>query len=354
MFTIKAADVNEALWLGVTHLLDNGVEEQSRNGPVLVAPGPVCIEYTNPLQRVLYSPTRDANAVFHFMESLWMLAGDNDIEFPSFFNSTYGQFSDDGSTMWDAYGWRWRTFFGWDQLALIAHELVANPASRRCVLSMWNGYAQTNFKHPLRLPEEHGFCEDFGVAVNGGKAVPCNTHAYFAAKSGRLNMTVVNRSNDAIWGCFGANAVHFSFLLEYMAMRTGLAVGSYYQFTNNLHVYTDKFSREKLHLVATESAALRYRAVSPTYTIEPGFDEDLSKFMAWARAVIRAYKTDSNILLDVPSLKTPLMHAVAVPMFLFWTYRKLGDAHSADVCLNGIDSPDWHKACSEWAERRKK
>src|SRR6185312_12077463 len=249
MFSYKAHDVNEALSFGLQHLLREGIEETSRVGPVLVAPGPVCIEYVNPRQRVLYSPTRDANHVFHLMESLWLLSGSNEIEFPVFFNKAYAQFSDDGTTIWDSYGWRWRQFFGYDQLEEIVAELKRNPSSRRCVLSMWNGaeWSAGNGPDPSWAREDGLWMQsDLSVACNGGKAVPCNTHAYFAVRGGKLNMTVMNRSNDAMWGCFGANAVHFSLLLEYMAVRVGLPMGSYFQFTNNLHTYTDKFSVDML------------------------------------------------------------------------------------------------------------
>lgn len=383
MHTIKADNVNEALSKGLKHLLSDGIEEISRNGPVLVAPGPVCIEYTNPRKRVLFSPTRDANHVFHFMEFLWFMSGSNELEFPMFFNSTYGQFSDDGKTMWDAYGHRWKTFFGYDQLEPIITELKNNPTSRRCVLSMWNAwphagdYDQNHTDQPFGTDlRDH----DLHVATHGGKAVPCNTHAYFAIRDGKLNMTVMNRSNDAIWGCFGANMVHFSFLLEYMAMRIGVPVGSYYQFTNNLHTYTDKFSIEKLNIIEDEchTAVLDnqgeadYRdwaGVQPGYAIEPGFDEDLALFMPWALDIIRATNVSHvaddtgreigiqiafSKALNVPPCKTPFFHAVAVPMFLFWVYRKWKDTYSSDICLAGIDAPDWHFAINEWVERRRK
>lgn len=350
MFSYRADSVNQALQYAVEHLLHEGVEETSRVGSVLVAPGPVCIEYTNPQQRVLYSPTRDANHVFHVMETLWMLSGSNEIEFPVFFNSAYSQFSDDGTTMWDSYGHRWRNFFGYDQLEEIIAELKSNPTSRRCVLSMWNSWPMAgdydqnrNSNRATANLHDH----DLQVAVSGGKAVPCNTHAYFAIRAGKLNMTVMNRSNDCMWGAFGANAVHFSFLLEYMAMRIGVPMGSYYQFTNNLHVYTDKFSREKLEKIAYECATVEL--MEPGSSIGEGFDEDLKLFMPWALSVIRSTPAPP---MDVPQLKTHFMWAVIVPMFLFWVYRKWKDVYSSNVCLDGIDAPDWQLACREWKERR--
>lgn len=353
MFSFAADNVNQAMQYAIEHLLHEGVEESSRNGPVLVAPGPVCIEYLNPRQRVLLSPTRDANHVFHLMESLWMLAGDNDIEFPTFFNSKYGQFSDDGKTMWDAYGWRWRRFFGYDQLDAIVDELKSSPTSRRCVLAMWSAEAGDDTRYFFESKNGLRYHDDLGAACNGGKAVPCNTHAYFAIRNGKLNMTVMNRSNDLVWGALGANVVHFSFLLEYMAMRIGIPVGSYYQFTNNLHVYTDKFSREMLDTVAYECATVgALPDLGPA--LEEGFDDDLKLFMAWARVCIRHQPVgmSGGPGLNVPSCKTTFMQTVVVPTFLFWLYRKWKDEYSSNICLDGIDAPDWHRACSEWEERR--
>ena len=357
MYSFAVEDVNQALQFGIEHLLHEGVEEQSRIGTVIAAPGPVCIEYLNPQARVLLSAARDANPFFHGMEALWMLAGAKDIEFPVFFNSTYGQFSDDGRTMWDAYGWRWRSFFGWDQLDGIVEELKKNPTSRRCVLSMWNASSSNEEMWTKRCsaPSDDipilmspGDSNDFYVATHSGLAVPCNTHAYFAVRGGRLNLTVMNRSNDAIWGCFGANAVQFSMLLEYVAMRVGVPLGSYFQFTNNLHVYTEKFSREKLEQIAYECNTLgRTPELGPA--LEPGFDEDLMVFMAWANAAIA-----TGAVPHLPTLCTAFMQSVAQPMFMAWAYRKQHDYAASASAISEIQAPDWQRACREWAERREK
>ena len=51
-------------------------------------------------------------------------------------------------------------------------------------------------------------------------------------------MTVSNRSNDIIWGTFGANAVHMSMLHEYVASALMLHVGKYTQISDSFHAYT--------------------------------------------------------------------------------------------------------------------
>lgn len=351
MHSFQASDVNQALQYGLEHLLKEGQEETSRNGHVIVAPGPVCIEYVNPQQRVLLSPTRDANPIFHFMESLWMLAGDNDIEFPCQFNKSYAQFSDDGKTMWDAYGWRWRDFFGWDQLDAISTELKKNPSSRRCVLGMWNAMPDCFLDEP-RTPNPRGRVDDFTMAIRGGKAVPCNTHAYFAVRNGKLNLTVMNRSNDAIWGCFGANAVHFSFLLEYMAAKIGVPMGSYYQFTNNLHCYTEKFNRDKLEKVVRECGTLA-KTPDAGCLLDESFVAELPVFMKWAREAL-SQQDAAGINADmIVALQSRFLWDTAVPMLLYWVYRKRKEYNTANHYLSSIKAPDWQLACFEWAERRR-
>jgi hypothetical protein len=52
-------------------------------------------------------------------------------------------------------------------------------------------------------------------------------------------MTVSNRSNDLIWGTYGANMVHFNLLLTYVAAAVGVPKGYYHQVSSNTHLYMD-------------------------------------------------------------------------------------------------------------------
>ena len=128
------------------------------------------------------------------------------------------EFSDDGLIFHGAYGHRWVRYFGKNQLEIIINRLAKHPTDRRCVLSMWDAPGDLMGKM--------------------GVDVPCNTSAYFSiGVRGDLDMTVSNRSNDIIWGAYGANAVHFSFLQKYIAERLGISVGRYWQISNNFHAY---------------------------------------------------------------------------------------------------------------------
>ena len=230
MRVINVRNVHEALPVGIELLKKEGIKRESRNGPVLVYPGPVTTVYRNPCERVIFWPERDANPFFHLYESLWMLGGRNDIAPLVKFAKQIASYSDDGTTMHGAYGYRWRKAFPLvsqkgpisqymptDQLAVIADQLTKDKTDRRSVLQMWDSIV------------------DLG---RNGKDVPCNTIATFQVNHlGALDLTVFCRSNDIIWGAYGANAVHFSILLEYMANWIGIPVGVYNQISVNYHAY---------------------------------------------------------------------------------------------------------------------
>jgi len=241
--------VNGAFHHFVTHIESGRILTErvdTRFGEVLQIPDPVCLKYSRPWERVLLNSARDANPFFHLYEALWMLSGRNDVAPLSFYSSKIGDVaSDDGHTFNGAYGRRWRATprfgdsppgdEGIDQFPELIRLLDEKKNTRRAVLQMWN-------------------VEEDLLKVHTTKDVCCNTAVYFALRKPDaiynqaigertnyqyvLDITVTNRSNDLVWGCLGANFVHFSFLQEYLAGILGVGVGNYYQFTNNLHVYT--------------------------------------------------------------------------------------------------------------------
>jgi len=320
---IRCNTVGDGLAQGLSYILHHGVEESSRNGPVLAAPEPVLITYRYPKNRVLFSPLRDANPFFHFMEAMWMLAGHCDLDWPRHFNSRFVEFSDDGVNLNGAYGYRWRTYFQRDQLEDAIRELTTSPYSRRVVIGMWDARRDLNSE---------------------SKDIPCNTHIYVDTRDGNVNMTVCNRSNDVLWGTFGANAVHMSFLQEYIACRLCKPIGVYRQFTNNLHLYTDVLPRERaMHMVLDLKNSEGYSEENfwvsyPLLRTRPDFwREDLEKFLRFADPTM--------------DFVDPFFTKIAAPMLMAWQYRhdELGL-----TAANLIAAPDWRRACCEWIERRRK
>lgn len=269
----------------------------SRNGEVLVIQEPVTITYTHPMERVLFNQARDANPFALLYESLWMLAGRNDVAPLAYYTKQFREYSDDGVTLNGAYGYRWRSAlchramhrpysapYEVDQLKVIIDHLKADPNSRRAVLSMWNveddllkigkdpcpscrerdgtptiapDIRYHDWSKGGRVPD-CGLCKGTGYSP-GSKDVCCNLNVMFSVREDGcypngdprgvpckvLDITVTNRSNDLIWGLLGANYVCFSVLQEYVAAHLGVEVGRYHHFTNNLHAYSWNWKPEE-------------------------------------------------------------------------------------------------------------
>lgn len=361
---ISASSVNEALYNGLYHLHHFSYEESSRNGPVFVSRQPVVTTFHNPRHRVLINAKRDPNPFFHLFEALWMLAGRNDLSFPKLFVSTFGQFSDDGTTLHGAYGYRWRNWFGYDQLNAIIGELKNNPKTRRCVLAMWDGGAAWDTGDELisgRDALHDDMQGDLWRAINGGKDVPCNTHAYFDTVGGKLNLTTVARGLDIVLGAYGANAVHMSILLEYVAAMTGLEMGVYRQFANNFHAYQELYPRLKLDSAGLADLANDVLRTDPYYQLggagmklaldapnivpiplmEPGeqvaWHSDLEMFMAMV---------DTGNSRN--EYQTRFYRLVVAPMYAAWHAWKHKDYESAQIQARHIIADDWRLAAESW------
>jgi thymidylate synthase len=354
MIVNNARSVSEALSFGLLAIM-RGIKQESRVGDVLVSPRPVLTEYSDPTNRVLFSPLRDANPFFHVMETLWMLAGRNDLPWLVRFNKRFAAYSDDGgATQPGAYGYRWRNYFGHDQLKDIILELRNNSQTRRCVLAMWDGGARRDWTE--RTFTEKTQPGDFFAAVSGSADVPCNTHAYFDTIDGRLNMTVCCRSNDIIWGAYGANAVHFSFLLEFMAAATGIPMGVYRQFSNNFHLYTNVVPEDYIASLSRNVAETdRYLVKERPQALNRIYATPMLRKVPLMQTNLEAFEGDLQAFMKEEAwhYTEPFFPGVAVPMYdAHAAYRDKEYDKAIDIA-DTIKAEDWRIACVEWLTRRK-
>lgn len=333
---IHARNVNDAFHMGMGLLGSaSALREPSRGGDVVSWPGPVVTYMANSMERVLFNPRRDANPFFHLFESFWMLAGRNDLAWLSQFNKRMAEYTDDGVSQPAAYGHRWRQHFDIDQLPPIIDELKANRSTRRPVLAMWDVTA------------------DLEALKHGGADLPCNTHCYFRVLDRALYMSVSCRSNDAVWGAHGANAVHFSILQEYIAAKAGLACGGLTQYSWNYHMYPQnvKFSPEEYREATTnpyESPRTCHATPLFGHVNRPDiatFDADLDKFMLMASPDFKG---------AVPVLQHKFLLRTAKPMLAAWRCFKNKDLAGALNYARDIAAVDWRLGCTQWLERRVK
>lgn len=330
--TIHVRNVNEALPIALMLLRQAGVPSESRGLKTVRLPGPLMTVYSNPEERVLFGETRDANPFFHLMDALWMLSGSNRVDLPALFLPRIKQYSDDGVSFHGSYGYRLRYLNGFDQINRACDILAKKPDSRQVVLTIWDP----------RL--------DLGATT---KDVPCNDMVMVDIVDGAVCITVCCRSNDAVWGAYGANAVQFSMLQEYIAARLELRVGYYVQMSNNLHVYDDNAYWQKymqgeydhthihnpymagvvMHPLATDAkdAALLFRdCVFLAHHVEVQGPDDM----------------------DVVPYESFYFATVVVPVLRAWKRRLAGDLDGALRHIENVQAWDWRTAMQSWIKRR--
>lgn len=346
MQVFHVRNVHAALPIGLYHLINDGQQQESRNGPVLVYPTPVTTVYTSPTERVIFWPERDANPFFHLYEGLWMLQGRNDVVPLSHYVKNMENYSDNGINLYGAYGYRWRQAFGYDQLQVIVERLKKNPTDRRCVLSMWD-------------PQQ-----DL-IQADSSKDIPCNLTVTFQLNHGSLNMVVFNRSNDIVWGAYGANAVHFSMLLEYVAGCIGCDVGTYTQISVNYHMYTKSLKQ-------VESIASAPRAVEGCHRIGHQLNpyrgdallirkmdlRDPKLFLSLVSEVI--FEADTGFMRSYTRVTAdPFLNMVYTMLRAHHIYKNTARPENYQRALDYLatsDVPkntDWLRAGTEWLLRRK-
>lgn len=333
--TFSVYDINEAFdTFRHLDLSKISIKKSSRNGDVYKIPGIVTVEYKKPYNRVLFNTGRDCNHFFHLYESMWMLNGNNDVDSLTVFNKRMKEYSDDELTLNGAYGYRWRYYFGYDQIQFIIDELKNNQNSRRCVLQMWDG----------------GNTDDMGVwfegsgdlsqAINGSKDVPCNLCCVFDVEDYKLNMTVFNRSNDIVWGMLGANAVHFSYLHEYISCAVSLAQGSYYQVSSNCHAYLSTWNPSKWNYIQDIT---RYDEKPPVSLFNTPSEKSL--FLDELSEIVSDPFSNKFFVND-------FLRCVASPMFKAFNRHLHREYEEAYKTMQMIKDPHWRLAGLTWLKKR--
>lgn len=174
------------------------------------------VEY--PQHPCILIPSRHWNPWLAMSEALWILSGRNDIAALLPYNRSIIDYSDNGVTLYGAYGKRM-----FQQIDRMIERLQKEPTDRRAVLQIWSSIGSN----------EEGWW-DIGT---DSKDPPCNDMVMFKLRKGMLHMTVLNRSNDIHFGLYAVNLPTFAILQMYIAGRLGVKVGTQTHMSNSLHVY---------------------------------------------------------------------------------------------------------------------
>lgn len=186
-----------------------------------------------PMERFITIPGRRNDPFATIAESMWVIAGRDDVSFLSRYLPRAPRFSDDGIHWRGAYGPRLRDWSGVDQVNEVRKLLLEDPLTRRAVVSIFD---------PARDYVET-------------RDVPCNNWLHFVQRDGALHLNVVVRSNDLIWGFSGINTFEWSVLHEMMAHWVGADVGPVTFFVSSLHYYDERTPQVKASLAGYSGRA---------------------------------------------------------------------------------------------------
>ena len=301
-------DINEALPKLCNSVMNEGFEVGSRLGDRTMELTHVGVTLTQPVNRYITLTSRKANVAAQIAETMWVLAGRNDIEFLSHYLPRAEEFSDDGETWRAGYGPRLRAWHNTtDQLANVVKLLQASSLTRRATMSIFDPASDFN-------PDT--------------KDIPCNNWLSFSNRNGRLDLHVAIRSNDLIWGLSGINAFEWSALLEIVAGLVGVSPGSLHLSITSLHVYDRHWARASK--IALDHEPPRPALKSPRFHMADGarvehLDELVRRWFA-IEALIRGngdglveYQEVADLLAVFPE---PMMRSWLNVLGFYWS----GDA----------------------------
>jgi thymidylate synthase len=152
----------------------------------------------------------------------WYLSGDRNIaklgELYGKVPAIWKRMADDEGNVNSNYGWQW---YRNDQLRKVINNLSQNHESRQAAISIYDGKEIDEYTNDT----------------------PCTYAVQFTILHGRLDMSVLMRSND-LWYGFCNDQYQFSCLQMYVAYELNLPVGIYYHYAHNLHLYNDKLPED--------------------------------------------------------------------------------------------------------------
>ena len=279
MSPLPFPNATEAFHCGVTDIYQNGAITQSSLDPS--SPGShfgtkprmmieqLCYQFaiSDPCARLVVMKGRKTNPIFAVANALWILSGRDDVDFIAYYNQIGKKFSDDGLTLYGAYGRR--LFHGCriNQVAKVIERLKLDPSSRRAIAV-------------VAQPRD---------ASSNSRDVPCLMSVQFLFRLGRLDMVSHMRSQSACM-VMPYDLFALMFLHEAVCMELNILPGVYRHVATSFHYYLDE--EEIVRKVVNENMKMVQEDMSNTFP--PRMDVQSSPF----EDVVEVLKIADSIRLD--------------------------------------------------------
>ena len=163
------------------------------------------------LNNIIISESRKLNYKFMVAEWLWIISGSNEVSPLSVYNKKMLDFSDDGRTLFGAYGPPIKS-----QLNYVTNKLNEDHDTRQAVISIWRPNPQPS------------------------KDIPCTLTFQFLIRRGHLNTIVNMRSSDA-WLGLPYDIFNFSMVANIVSETVNFPLGSIMINLGSSHLYDINF-----------------------------------------------------------------------------------------------------------------
>lgn len=171
----------------------------------------------NPLDNKINTPFRKWSLNYALREFEWYMSANRSVEEIKKFAPIWDKMHGGNNIVNSNYGYQWKRN---EQLRKAIDQLKADNNSRQAWITIFDGKEKDDYQYDT----------------------PCTLNVGFAIENGKVNMTVLMRSND-LWYGFCNDQFCFSQLLDAVALELGLEVGWYYHFASDLHIYEKHYGK---------------------------------------------------------------------------------------------------------------
>lgn len=294
---VVGRNADQILQVAASEILASGLEISSRAGRVKEITH-VGMSIERPWEREILNPERKVNLAAQIAETMWVLAGRDDVEWLSLYLPRAKDFSDNGKVWRGGYGPRLREWGahelsdGVDQLRHVVELMKKDRSTRRAVISIYD-------------PE---------IDTKDGKDIPCNNWLSFISREGSLDLSVSIRSNDLIWGWSGINQFEWSVLQEIVAFYLGVKIGRLHFNQTSLHIYDKHWEKaDKITKAHFSSQDVHVRFEPPTREFGD-FDGLVSAWFELEEQIRRSPRA-----VDVESFPEPMLRSWLRVLQWWWS-----------------------------------
>lgn len=215
---MKYINAQEAFESIYTQILSSG-ENRSNGNANWKSLYNVGFEILNPTDNLIETDWRKWSKDYADLEWSWYLSGNRNADEIARHAKIWKSCQDDMGNVNSNYGWQWRRN---NQIDYVINELKSNRDTRRAAITIYDAKEWETYT----------------------KDTPCTYAIWFNIIGDKLNMSVMMRSNDLVYG-FCNDQYCFSNIQKMIAKELLLDIGTYYHFVNDIHIYERHWSMKK-------------------------------------------------------------------------------------------------------------